>query len=142
MLRQLKVRTKAKLGLSIVFSLAFLDVVFEILRGCEFITTQALTGGCELWMNLESAVAVIVSCLPSLVALSGGIKSGRRPSTRATTNATRSLIISATATKIMNTSTASNNRTESTATAVGSQYPSTKSASLTSGTGTSFDVLA
>ena len=65
MLRRLKVRPRAKLALAGVFSLAFVIIVFDVLRGCEFITAGALAGGCELWMNLESAAAVIVSSLPS-----------------------------------------------------------------------------
>ena len=99
MLRILKIRSKAKFGLAAIFCIAFIDVVFDIMRGCEFITTQRLAGGCELWMNLESAVAVIISCLPSLVALSKTKRQG--PSQR--TYLSRPLIVSDSAETYMTT---------------------------------------
>ncbi len=62
-------RTSVKVGLAGVFGCAFITVVFDVLRTVETVTKGGVAGSTALWTNLESAVAVIVSCLPSLTAL-------------------------------------------------------------------------
>ena len=62
-------RTPAKFGLAGVFCCAFITIAFDILRALETDMQGGIEGSTALWTNLESAVAVIVSCLPSLVAL-------------------------------------------------------------------------
>ena len=69
MLRNLQMRTPAKFGLAGVFCCAFITIIFDILRELETDMKGDIEGSTALWTNLESAVAVIVSCLPSLVAL-------------------------------------------------------------------------
>lgn len=68
MLKGLQMRTSAKVGLVGVFCCAFITIVFDILRAVETDTRGGIKGSTALWTNLESAVAVIVSCLPSLTA--------------------------------------------------------------------------
>ena len=93
MLKGLQMRTSAKIGLAGVFCCAFITIAFDILRALETDLKGGVKGSTALWTNLESAVAVIVSCLPTLSALfspknehSGG--RGRHPYTQ------RSLVIS------------------------------------------------
>ena len=69
MLKGLQMRTPVKLGLAGVFCFAIITIAFDILRAVETITKEGIEGSTALWTNLESAIAVIVSCLPSLVAL-------------------------------------------------------------------------
>ena len=69
MLRGLQLRMTAKIGLAGVFCCAFITIAFDLLRAVETITNDGVAGSTALWTNLESAVAVIVSCLPSFVAL-------------------------------------------------------------------------
>ena len=69
MLQGLQMRTPAKVGLACVFGCAFITIGFDILRAVKTDTEGEVQGSTALWTNLESAVAVIVSCLPSLVAL-------------------------------------------------------------------------
>ena len=69
MLKGLQMRTSAKIGLAGVFCCAFITVAFDILRAVETDVKGGIEGSTALWTNLESAVAVIVSCLPSLPAL-------------------------------------------------------------------------
>lgn len=69
MLKGLQMRTPVKVGLAGVFCCAFITVAFDILRAVETDTKGGVKGSTALWTNLESAVAVIVSCLPSLTAL-------------------------------------------------------------------------
>ena len=69
MLRGLQMRTPAKIGLVGVFGCAFITIAFDILRAVETDTRGGIPGSTALWTNLESAIAVIVSCLPSLTAL-------------------------------------------------------------------------
>lgn len=69
MLKDLQMRTPAKVGLAGVFCCAFVTVVFDILRAIETDTNGEIEGSTALWTNLESAIAVIVSCLPSFTAL-------------------------------------------------------------------------
>ena len=69
MLKSLQMRTPVKFGLAGVFGCAFITIVFDILRAVKTDTEGGVQGSTALWTNLESAVAVIVSCLPSLVAL-------------------------------------------------------------------------
>ena len=69
MLKGLQMRTPVKIGLAGVFGCAFITVIFDILRAVETVTMGGVAGSTALWTNLESAVAVIVSCLPSLTAL-------------------------------------------------------------------------
>ena len=69
MLKGLQMRTTVKVGLAGVFGCAFITIVFDILRAVKTDTEGGVQGSTALWTNLESAIAVIVSCLPSLVAL-------------------------------------------------------------------------
>ena len=69
MLKGLQMRTRVKFGLAGVFCCAFITIAFDILRTLETDLKGGIEGSTALWTNLESAVAVIVSCLPSLVAL-------------------------------------------------------------------------
>lgn len=69
MLKDLQMRTPAKFCLAGVFCCAFITVVFDILRAVETDTKGGVKGSTALWTNLESAIAVIVSCLPSFTAL-------------------------------------------------------------------------
>ena len=64
MLRELKVRTRQKLGLAFIFSLATFTVVLDIVR-----TVEAVQGNQDLYTILELNFNVIVSCLPSYRAL-------------------------------------------------------------------------
>lgn len=69
MLKDLQMRTPAKFCLAGVFCCAFITVAFDILRAVETDVKGGVKGSTALWTNLESAVAVIVSCLPSFIAL-------------------------------------------------------------------------
>ena len=69
MLKDLQMRTPVKLGLAGVFCFAVITIAFDLLRAVETNTKGGIEGSTALWTNLESAIAVIVSCLPSLVAL-------------------------------------------------------------------------
>ena len=69
MLKNLQMRTSIKVGLAGVFGCAFITIGFDILRAVETETEGGVEGSTALWTNLESAIAVIVSCLPGLVAL-------------------------------------------------------------------------
>ena len=69
MLKGLQMRTPVKVGLAGVFCCAFITIVFDILRAVKTDTDGDVQGSTALWTNLESAVAVIVSCLPSFTAL-------------------------------------------------------------------------
>lgn len=69
MLKNLQMRTTAKLGLAGVFCCAFITIAFDILRTVETLTEDEVAGSTALWTNLESAIAVIISCLPSFAAL-------------------------------------------------------------------------
>ena len=62
-------RTPVKVGLAGVFGCAFITIGFDIVRAVKTDTEGGVQGSTALWTNLESAIAVIVSCLPSLVAL-------------------------------------------------------------------------
>ena len=69
MLKGLQMRFQAKLGLAGVFCCAFIIIAFDILRTAETLTNDFSPGSTALWTNLESAIAVIVSCLPSFATL-------------------------------------------------------------------------
>lgn len=69
MLKGLQIRTPLKIGLAGIFCCAFITIGFDILRAVETNTKGGVKGSTALWTNLESAVAVIVSCLPSFTAL-------------------------------------------------------------------------
>ena len=69
MLKGLQMRTPVKFGLAGVFCCAFITIAFDILRAVQTVTRGGVQGSTALWTNLESAIAVIVSCLPSLTAL-------------------------------------------------------------------------
>ena len=69
MLKSLQMRMPVKFGLAGVFCCAFITIGFDILRAIETNTKGGVKGSTALWTNLESAVAVIVSCLPSFTAL-------------------------------------------------------------------------
>ena len=67
MLRKLQIPRKQKIGLGIIFSLATIIIIFELLRFLEFLPAtdsgSSLTMPC-LWSVLETNVAIVVSCLP------------------------------------------------------------------------------
>lgn len=64
MLKDLKIRSRQKIGLAFIFSLATFIVALDILR-----TVQAAAGKQALYTILEINFAVIVSCLPTYRAL-------------------------------------------------------------------------
>ena len=64
MLRDLKVQTFQKIGLALIFSLATVCVVLDIVR-----TVEALASNQALYTILEINFVVIISCLPSYRAL-------------------------------------------------------------------------
>ena len=69
MLRNLQIRTGQKIGLTLLFLIATIDIVFDILR-----TTYNLRGGLIgietiIWDILEPNIAVIISALPTYRAL-------------------------------------------------------------------------
>ncbi|KAI4148860.1 MAG: hypothetical protein LQ340_004908 [Diploschistes diacapsis] len=74
MLRELKVRTKQKVGLAILFSIALFTVALDIVR-----TVEAIAGKQDLYTILELNFNVIVSCLPSYRAL---LKINQRKATK------------------------------------------------------------
>lgn len=69
MLKTLQISPRAKLGLVAIFGLASFIIVFDILRTTETLGHSQSIGSTALWTDLESAIAIIVSCLPSFVAL-------------------------------------------------------------------------
>jgi len=83
MIYQLKLRTAHKIGLAFVFALAFVDIVFDILR-----TIYTVNGGAlaldTLWDILEPTIAVIISCLPTYCVLLKSTKEPQPASTYAT----------------------------------------------------------
>ena len=60
MIKDLKIRTRQKIGLAFVFSFAIIIVALDILR-----TVQAAADNQALYTVLEINFAVIVSCLPT-----------------------------------------------------------------------------
>ena len=76
MLRRLQMGWKVKLGLAGIFCCAFVTIAFDILRSVETLTDGDRLGLTALWTNLESAVAVLVSCLPSLKVVPGPRRKG------------------------------------------------------------------
>ena len=64
MLRRLQMRVVHKVGLAAIFGCSLIIVALELLR-----TIESLKGGATslntLWTNLETSIAVIVSCIPS-----------------------------------------------------------------------------
>ena len=69
MLRIIQIHQSAKLGLATIFGLAFFIIVFDIIRTAETLSHTNVYGSTALWTNLEAAIAIIVSCLPSFVTL-------------------------------------------------------------------------
>ena len=69
MLKPLQISQSAKLSLAAIFGLASFIIVFDILRTAETLSHSHIVGSTALWTNLEAAIAIIVSCLPSFVAL-------------------------------------------------------------------------
>ena len=63
MVYNLHLQTPQKLALAAVFSLAIIDVIFDILRTVESLDNGTFSG-VDLWASLEIIVAVIVSSLP------------------------------------------------------------------------------
>ena len=86
-------RRPAKVGLAGVFCCAFITIVFDILRAVETDTRSGIKGSTALWTDLESAVAVIVSCLPSFTALFN-LKNARNDGKNRGPYRQRSLVIS------------------------------------------------
>ena len=76
MLRRLQMSRKAKLGLAGIFCCGVVTIAFDIIRTVETLTDGDRLGSTALWTNLESAIAVLVSCLPSLKALTGPRRKG------------------------------------------------------------------
>ena len=71
MLRHLQMSRSAKIGLAGIFGVGIITIVFDIVRTVETMTNTSL-GSTALWTNLESTVAIMVSCMPSYRALLGG----------------------------------------------------------------------
>ncbi|CAF9930985.1 MAG: hypothetical protein ALECFALPRED_004773 [Alectoria fallacina] len=92
MLKDLQMRTPAKVGLAGVFCCAFITVAFDILRAVETDMKGGVEGSTALWTNLESAIAVIVSCLPSFIALFS-TKNDRKTGRNVSPYKQRSLVI-------------------------------------------------
>ncbi|KAL8791657.1 MAG: hypothetical protein Q9195_005740 [Heterodermia aff. obscurata] len=65
----LQIPPKAKLSLAAIFGLASFIIIFDILRTAETLRRSHIVGSVALWTDLEAAIAIIVSCLPSFVAL-------------------------------------------------------------------------
>ena len=65
MLKGLQISQVQKMTLACLFCLAFIDIVFDILR--TFYTVRG--GPVAFWDILEAEVAVIISCLPTYRAL-------------------------------------------------------------------------
>ena len=73
-LRALRITIRQKIGLATCFALGFIVVIFSIVRAVEILDTLTGLSSLEradpisltLWSALESSIAVIVSCLPSL----------------------------------------------------------------------------
>lgn len=76
MVRGLQLRTAQRLVLAGIFSLAFVDAIFDILRTVESLKSGTFSG-VALWSSLEVTIAVIVASLPHYRALltSNGRKS-------------------------------------------------------------------
>lgn len=72
MLHTLSMHLREKLGLAAIFSIAFVTIAFDIVRTLETLTVDAINAVTPLWTNLESAVAVCMSALPSYAALMKG----------------------------------------------------------------------
>lgn len=77
MLKGLQMSTNAKLGLACIFCCGIITIAFDVVRSVETLTHSSSGGSTTLWTNLESAIAVIVSCLPTFKALLGPRKGGR-----------------------------------------------------------------
>lgn len=64
MLPGLHIRNSQKLGIAGLFCLTFIAIAFDIIR-----TVESLSGTGSslntLWTNLETAITVIISCLPT-----------------------------------------------------------------------------
>lgn len=101
MLKDLQMRAPAKVGLAGVFCCAFITVAFDILRAVETDMKGGVEGSTALWTNLESAIAVIVSCLPSFTALFS-TKNDRKFGRNVSPYRQRSLVITDSAKLIMN----------------------------------------
>lgn len=69
MLKALQMRLTMKIALTGVFCVTFVTIAFDILRTIQTINNSGAAGETPLWTNLESAVTVIVSCLPSYASL-------------------------------------------------------------------------
>ena len=76
MLKDLKVQRYQKIGLAVIFSLATVCVVLDIVR-----TAEALASNQALYTILEINFVVIISCLPSYRALVNIVQ--KRKSTKA-----------------------------------------------------------
>lgn len=53
-----------KIGITIIFCLTLVVMAFETLRFAESIAGTASSNN-SIWINMEGAIAVIVSCLPT-----------------------------------------------------------------------------
>ena len=69
MLRRLQIRTVLKLGLATIFCCGLIIISFDILRTVESVYGGGAVALSSLWTNLESAIAVIVSCIPTYSAI-------------------------------------------------------------------------
>ena len=81
MIEGLQMPMTRKLGLAVLFSLATIDVVFDIVRTVNTVKRGPLT----IWDVLEPTTAVIISCLPTYRAL---FKTSRKQSDDAYRNLT------------------------------------------------------
>ena len=79
MLKRLNMPTARKIGLIALFTIAIIDVIFDILRTVDTKHGAALT----VWDLLEPTTAIIISSLPTYRAL---FKTSRKPSNDAYKN--------------------------------------------------------
>jgi hypothetical protein len=67
LLRTLQLDRKKKIGLAVVFSLGCIIIAFAIIRMTQVIHHKIVDlVGLAIWSSVESAVSVIVGCLPPL----------------------------------------------------------------------------
>jgi hypothetical protein len=67
LLRTLQLDRKKKIGLAVVFSLGCIIIAFAIIRMTQVIHHKVVDlVGLAIWSSVESAVSVVVGCLPPL----------------------------------------------------------------------------
>lgn len=80
MLIRLQMRTAQKLGLALVFMLALVDIIVDILRTIYSISEGVVSLHAMIFEILEATIAVIISCLPTYRIILGNLKPSIKPS--------------------------------------------------------------